>query len=102
MSKKHTLQEVKDFVNHNHPGSAVLSFEYINCNKIDFEWQPKTFESPGSSSYRPDLFIINENKWIEIKGYMRPKPKIKWSWFKTQFPTAELWDRPKLKEIGIL
>ena len=45
---------------------------------------------------------INENKWVEIKGYMRPHSQLKWDWLKTQFPDAELWDKKKLKEMGIL
>ena len=75
---------------------------YLNFNKIEYEWQPKTFEMPNGKTYRPDLFLINENKWIEIKGYMRPHSQLKWDWFKTQFPDAELWDKKKLQEMGIL
>lgn len=33
---------------------------------------------------------------------MSTKARIKWDWFKTQFPTAELWDKAKLKDMGIL
>jgi len=82
--------------------------DYLNERKIDFLWQPQTFTLPASaitgktSTYLPDLFLINENKWVEIKGYMRPKSQIKWDWFLTQFPNSELWDKKKLKEMGIL
>ena len=76
--------------------------DYLNELKIDFLWQPQVFILPNGKSYRPDLFLIKENKWIEIKGYMRPHSQLKWDWFKTQFPTAELWDKKKLKEMGVL
>jgi len=82
--------------------------DYLNTNRIDFLWQPQVFITPiltlkgNISTYRPDLFLINENKWVEIKGYMRPCSQLKWDWFKTQFPDAELWDREKLKEMSIL
>ncbi len=76
--------------------------DYLNSNKIDFLWQPKTFKMPNGKTYRPDLFLVNENKWIEIKGYMRPKSKIKWDWFLTQHPNSELWNESRLREMGIL
>jgi len=82
--------------------------DYLNSNKIDFLWQPKTFDLPyltkggNAATYRPDMFLIESNTWVEIKGWMRPESKPKWDWLKTQFPTAELWDKKKLKEMGIL
>lgn len=82
--------------------------DYLNTNKLDFLWQHEVFVTPiltpkgNLSTYRPDLFLIAENKWIEIKGYFRKDALDKWNWFKTQFPDAELWDERKLKELGIL
>jgi len=84
--------------------------DYLNFHKINFEWQPKTFEIPTdvicnptgkSTSYRPDLFLPDCNLWVEIKGLMRPDAQIKWDWFKSIHPNSELWDRNKLKELGI-
>lgn len=48
------------------------------------------------------IFIEEQNVWVEIKGWMRPTAQIKWDWFKTVYPTAELWDRKRLKNMGIL
>lgn len=82
--------------------------DYLNKNKIDFLWQPKTFKTNiltmrnRKSTYRPDLFLVEDNKWIEVKGRVWPAFQVKWDWFKTQFPTAELWDKKKLKEMKIL
>lgn len=76
--------------------------DYLNANKIDFLWQPTVFALPNGATYRPDLFLVNENKWVEIKGRMYPKSQIKWDWFKTQFPTAELWNKAVLKKMEIL
>lgn len=75
---------------------------YLNDNKIDFKWQPQTFAMPNGKTYRPDFYLVDQNIWIEIKGWMRPEAKIKWDWFKTIYPTAELWDKAKLKEMSIL
>lgn len=76
--------------------------DYLNTNKINFIWQPETFKMPNGKTYRPDLFLVDTQTWVEIKGYMRPKNKEKWDWFKTQFPTAELWDKAFLKKINVL
>lgn len=85
---------------------AVVNF--LNLNKIDFLWQPKTFETNiinekrNFLTYRPDLYLMNENKWIEIKGYFRNESKQKWDWFHKEYPNSELWDFKKLKNLGIL
>lgn len=76
--------------------------DYLNNNQLDFLWQPQTFVMPSGKTYRPDLFLVNENKWIEIKGYMRKDAQEKWDWFKSQFPCAELWNKEKLKQLEIL
>jgi hypothetical protein len=57
---------------------------------------------PNGKTYRPDLYLIDQGVWIEIKGYFRKDAQEKWDWFKSQFPNAELWDKKKLKEMRIL
>jgi hypothetical protein len=82
--------------------------EYFNKNKINFEWQPKTFEtnillpSGKLSSYTPDVFLSDLNLWVEIKGYMREDAKIKWDWFHANFPNSEIWNKEKLIQLNIL
>ena len=76
--------------------------EYFNVNKINFRWQSKTFKMPNGKTYRPDCYLFSTRKWIEIKGYFREKNKIKWDWFQTIKSNSELWDKNKLKSMGIL
>jgi len=76
--------------------------DYLNSNNIDFDWQPKIFKMPDNKTYRPDLYLIDTDIWIEIKGRFRVVDKQKWDWFKSEYPTAELWDKKKLKDMGIL
>ena len=83
-------------------GYEAKAVEYLNKNQINFEWQPQVFKMPNGKTYRPDLFLIDDQIWIEIKGWMRKDAQEKWDWFLVQFPTAELWDRKKLKEMQIL
>ena len=77
--------------------------EYLNKNKINFRWQPKTFKMPDGRTYRPDLYIHSTKSWIEIKGYFRDDAKEKWDWFHNNIkPNSELWDKAKLKQIGLI
>jgi hypothetical protein len=85
--------------------------DYLNINKTNYEWQSKIFEVPieiavtekgNPTTYRPDLYLPEQDVWVEIKGYMRGDAQAKWDWFKSEHPTAQLWDKEKLKEIGIL
>jgi hypothetical protein len=77
------------------------TIDYLNSKQIDFHWQPKTFEMPNGKTYRPDLYLLDQNIWVEIKGWMRKDAQEKWDWLKTQFSTAELWNKKKLRSMGI-
>jgi hypothetical protein len=81
--------------------------EYLNRNRVRFMWQPRVFQMPPDASgrhrsYRPDLYLVDEDKWVEIKGYFRKDAYDKWSWFSGEYKTAELWDAGTLKKMGIL
>lgn len=76
--------------------------DYLNINKINYLWQPQIFKIPNGKTYRPDLYLEDEDKWVEIKGYFRKDALEKWDWFQSQYPNSELWDKKKLKEMGIL
>ncbi len=75
---------------------------YLNLNKINYLWQPTTFKMPIGKTYRPDLYLEDQDKWVEIKGYFRKDALEKWNWFQSEYPNSELWDQKKLKELGIL
>lgn len=84
------------------------TLEYLNLNKIEFLWQPKMFQTPiltskgNQSTYRPDAYLIKENLWVEVKGFMRKDAQEKWDWFRREYPNSDLWDKKRLKELGIL
>ena len=50
------------------------------------------------STYCPDFFVEDWNKFIEVKGYETDLDKIKWEQFKGNL---EIWNSKKLKELGI-
>lgn len=75
--------------------------DYLNKHRVNFEWQSKRFVLPNGKTYIPDLYLPDQDLWVEIKGYMRKDAQEKWDWFKSNFK-AELWDKNKLKKLGIL
>lgn len=92
---------------------CVASFEaavvnWLNINKIPFEWQKHTFTTPIKtlsgkySTYTPDLYLPDKNLWVEIKGWMRKDADDKWSWFSSRFPNSELWTEEVIKSKGII
>jgi len=83
-------------------GSYEISFiKWLNKNEIDFIWQTP-FLMPNGWIYICDCYLPEEDKYIEVKGYFWPKGKQKWDWFHKEYPNSELWDKKKLKELGIL
>ena len=50
------------------------------------------------STYCPDFFVIDWNKYIEVKGYKTELDEIKWTQFEEKL---EVWDKNKLKSLGI-
>jgi hypothetical protein len=75
---------------------------YLNNHKIDFIWQPMAFKLPNGKIYLPDLYLIKENKYVEIKGYFRNDALYKWECFHSSYSNSELWNKEKLKSLGIL
>lgn len=49
-------------------GFEVIYANYLIQNNIDFKYEPKTFKLDNGKRYTPDFYLINENKYIEIKG----------------------------------
>ncbi|MDD5650664.1 MAG: hypothetical protein PHF86_09645 [Candidatus Nanoarchaeia archaeon] len=76
---------------------------HLNNLRINYLWQPEVFKLSTGRTYRPDLYLVDQNLWIEIKGYFREKNRVKWEEFHTKIhPNSELWNKDKLKEKGIL
>lgn len=76
--------------------------DYLNANKVNYKWQPEVFTLSNGKTYRPDLYLIDSDTWVEIKGWMREDAKIKWCEFITMVKRSELWDKEKLTKMKIL
>jgi len=63
---------------------------YLNFLKIKWQYEPKTFlfekVKKGTLSYTPDFYLPEEDKWVEIKGQMTAKSKVKLRRFKKYYP----------------
>jgi hypothetical protein len=60
-----------------------------NAYKIDFEFEPKVFTFPikrGTKGYTPDFYLPKHDEWLEVKGYLDDKSKIKLKRFKRYYP----------------
>ena len=80
---------------------------YLDRNNLQWKYSEKGFKLSNGRYYYPDFFLYsNENliKIIEVKGYFRQDNKEKFEIFLKEYPDVviELWQRDKLKELGII
>jgi hypothetical protein len=76
--------------------------DYLNLNKYNYQWQPKTFTMPNNKTYRPDFYLPDLDIWVEVKGrWYDQESRDKWEWFHKEFPNSELWTKDVLKSKGI-
>lgn len=60
----------------------------LTIYKIDFDFEPVVFPFPikrGTKGYTPDFFLGKTQEWIELKGYLDDKSKIKLKRFKRYY-----------------
>lgn len=83
-------------------GWELAVVRFLNERRIDFKWQSKTFHMPDGRTYTPDLYLVDKNKWVEIKGRFYDDAKEKWEWFCGECSNSELWNKDRLVELGVL
>lgn len=60
----------------------------LNAYEIEFSFEPVVFSFPikrGTKSYTPDFYIEKSSEWVELKGYLDDKSKIKLKRFKRYY-----------------
>lgn len=75
--------------------------DYLNSNKIDYIWKPLVFICSSGSRYFIDMYLPETDVYVEIKGRFFPDAKVKWEEFQKAYPNSELWNKDKLKQLGI-
>lgn len=63
---------------------------YYNHIGVKWEFEPKIFYfsdmQKGCGSYTPDFYLPEKDKWIEVKGWMDEKSKLKMKRFEQFYP----------------
>lgn len=79
----------------------LLFAQYLERNGIVWFYELETFDL-GNTTYTPDFFLPQFEKFVEIKGYMRQKAQHKINMFLQQYPfELEVLNKRKLIELGI-
>ena len=78
--------------------------KYLDENNIEWDYETIAFKLNNGTTYRPDFYLIKEDKWIEVKGYWYENKKEKFNLFKQLYPNIniEVWNKEKLQSLGIL
>ncbi len=84
-------------------GWELATAKYLDSINVNWVRNKKRFKYWNSiknmeSTYCPDFFVIDWNKYIEVKGYKTELDEIKWTQFEEKL---EVWDKNKLKSLGI-
>lgn len=76
--------------------------KYLTKKHIKWQYEPKAFDL-GNCTYRPDFYLLDTDKYIEIKGYWLPEAKVKFKLFKSKYPNIKILilDKEGLKRRGI-
>lgn len=63
---------------------------FLNLFQVKWEYEPKEFEfesiARGVRFYTPDFYLPEEDRWIEVKGWMDDKSFTRLRRFKKFFP----------------
>ncbi len=76
--------------------------KYLDQNNILWYYEIETFPLSNEMTYTPDFFLPEYEKFIEIKGWMKPQSKIKIERFLEEYPwNLEILFGKDLKNLGI-
>ena len=86
----------------------VRTAEWLDDMGCYWRYSPRGFQLSDGRHYYPDFFVYDDegclDYLIEVKGYFREGNRLKFETFKREYPEIEirLWEKPQLKELGIL
>lgn len=77
--------------------------KFLDSNGIKWVFECKTFDMIDCT-YTPDFYIIDEDKFIEVKGFWYPPSLEKFKRFREMYPQVniEIVDHKKLKELKVI
>ncbi len=74
----------------------------LNYLDIKWEYEPKAFSliiDGKETTYHPDFYLIDFDKWVEVKGYWRKDAKLKYDKF-SENHNISLVDTDKYKKLA--
>lgn len=67
---------------------------YFNFLGLRWEYEPRVFYfegvKRGTMSYTPDFYLVDRDLWVEVKGWMDNKSKVKLKRFAKYYPNENL------------
>lgn len=81
--------------------------EWMDSRGMKWEYESKTFPIGKGKlrgwTYTPDFFIADENRYVDVKGFFRPKQKDRIDRFVTMYPDIRLdiFDEQYLMSLGV-
>ena len=86
-----------------HSTWEVAYAKYLDKKRAKWNYESIHFDL-GNSTYTPDFYLMDEDKYIEIKGYWREDAKKKFKKFKRKYPNINIIILAKkdLEKIGVL
>lgn len=87
--------------------SEMFVADWMNNQNWEYKYEEKGYQVDGNHKYWPDFHVYSEDrliKIVEVKSYKYSEPKGKTKMFMDQYPDLpfEIWDKPKLQQVGIL
>jgi hypothetical protein len=93
----HNFYGIRDYVITPNQGGVYTrsSYEtfylkYLNSKQINYFYEPRRFVLSDNSSYLLDVYLVDEDRYIELKGFDRKKDKEKFEKLKKEYPELNI------------
>lgn len=77
--------------------------KYLDKHQVSWQYESKTFDL-GDTTYTPDFYLPEIDKYIEIKGYWWSKQREKFEKFKNHYPkeNIKILFKNELQVLGVI
>lgn len=84
-------------------GYEIKYAQYLDQNNWKWLYESKTFDL-GNATYTPDFYLVDDDVYVEIKGYWRDDALLKYRLFRKIYPKIRIrvLTKKSLQKLGIL
>lgn len=75
----------------------IMVAEILDRYNIEWQYEPKIFKLGDGCRYQPDFYLVEYDRWIEVKGYFTDVAKTKVAKFKGLGYDIEVWRQRKIE-----